>query len=270
MFGGNWREHIAAGLVLAVALATAILLEQYVQNEGPQSNAQQEQAEAQAYPFGQGQQASTDYEALCRNPKTVGDRDLCQQWRMAEAAQDLYQITKLEVFALALTVFFTAYAAIAAARAAGAANKAVEVTERTAKSQLRAYVTVEDNQINVVGNGIDARIAVINCGQTPAYRLRGWLNVEIHERDSAKDLPIEPIDPSTASTVLGPNLKSTVTRSYQPLPIDAAGKEICVWGRVEYTDIFGNDHWTEFRVSTPNFERGQHRGKYDHLGNRAS
>jgi hypothetical protein len=86
------------------------------------------------------------YEADCSRPQNREESDLCEQRRMAKASEELVARTDWqialsywEIGGLLLSVLFTAIAARAAALAARAANRSVELTEQTAKRQLRAY-----------------------------------------------------------------------------------------------------------------------------------
>jgi hypothetical protein len=99
-----------------------------------------------APPAQEQQSHAWDAERPCEDYTDPGQADLCQQWRMAKAAEqtkDLAYWQNLivggEAFLLFLTLIATAIAAVAAALAARAANKSVAVADKTAERQLRAY-----------------------------------------------------------------------------------------------------------------------------------
>ena len=72
-----------------------------------------------------------------------------------------------------MSILFTAWAAIAASRAARAADKAVEITERTSKQQLRAYINVSDFVMGSLDPS-SASFTIKNRGQTPASNVLAW------------------------------------------------------------------------------------------------
>ena len=104
---------------------------------------------------------------ICANANSDENHDLCQQWRMAEAAERLVTVTIFEVAFLVLT-FGAALAAAFYSRAA------VKASERTAKKQLRAYVNVTNVTSEYLNNGVIYRttVSIRNSGQTPAYGIQ--------------------------------------------------------------------------------------------------
>ena len=133
-----------------------------------------------------------NYQTPCGAPKTDDDADLCQQWRMAEAAEETADwafgqiiATGFEavLLAIAIGVAFWAgswakSAAIAgqkmvreASKATSAAQKAVEVTRDIGQRQIRAYVGVTKARVSYdeEAKTISYHLEISNTGQTPAY-----------------------------------------------------------------------------------------------------
>ena len=199
-------------------------------------------------------------QALCDEAKAGPESDLCQQWRMAQAAEKqvhwtrrLYFLTFWEIGALVLTLLATAAAAIAAVIAARAARDAVKIASNTAEYQLRAYVAQEIiiwTPIKQPGsktiNGYNLTIRWKNCGSTPARRCRTRLNVGFFEKGLPKDFdypdpPTGKAMPSTEKSHMAPNGTITNTLGITVAEAQAAqrGKsKIFAWGWTEYDDIF--------------------------------
>jgi hypothetical protein len=101
-----------------------------------------------AAPAPQRSQHSTytaDYEHACAHPKDSEEADLCQQWRMAKASEDLadlayWQIlaTGVEIFFLSLAVAFAGWAAFEARRAAAGSKEAAVATQKAAGAAIEA------------------------------------------------------------------------------------------------------------------------------------
>lgn len=83
------------------------------------------------------------YRAICDQPKDREHADLCQQWRVAEAADTQALLNVLGLMLIAGTLFFTAWTARAASRAAQAA---VESSQIARKAQ-RPYFTPKDPEL---------------------------------------------------------------------------------------------------------------------------
>ena len=126
--------------------------------------------------------ASPEQKALCDSPQTPKENDLCQQWRMAEAAEKQakwtefqFKATLAEIVALILTVIFTACAAIAAVIAARAAQSTVDVAVSIERPILEVIdVTIGnphhryESQEQRLRDGL-LTVSVENYGKTPAF-----------------------------------------------------------------------------------------------------
>ena len=148
-------------------------------------------------------------------------------------------------------------------------KKIVKVTEQTAKRQLRAYVSARLADGEKVfldeNNCLSVPLIIENHGQTPAHNFRKSVFVNIFKH------PIENVlDPPEyeggSIACLFPGQK---TRMYPTLPRPLNNAEItsikngegsfCVWGYLEYVDIFGITQMSEFRMFSTgdDLERGE-------------
>ena len=90
------------------------------------------------------------YRPDCDSPKSRDEADLCEQRRMADAAYETvewvewqYWATIGEIVALVVTI-------VVAAAAVAAAFRANRISKDSAERQLRAYVQVEDIQLELL------------------------------------------------------------------------------------------------------------------------
>ena len=162
-----------------------------------------------------------------------------------------------------------------------AAEAAVNVAQDTAKRQLRAYVTVngvirtrDPGDLN--GEGFAVLIDVKNNGQTPASDLLQWARIEIREFPLATDLPIHCLE-NAPRGILPPETKNlafpTFTRALTIIEENAVlanHTAVYVYGEVDYLDVFGDRHLTQFRFRCNGQGYGLGMFKADSEGNNAS
>jgi hypothetical protein len=201
------------------------------------------------------------YKISCDRPENHDAADLCEQRRMAQAAEDsvwwsAFQ-TKLAIggtILVILSLIFTGWAAIAAGRAAKAAEASVAVASETARRQLRAYVGVGEPKFGVLLPTTLSLIAV-NGGQTPAYRIRAHLNW--HWIPAGSGFPDDfdfldhhsPAETVTTIAALNPGKEIPFTFPFDPSAIARARDgetTLFFYGRVEYDDVFGAPHASRF------------------------
>lgn len=133
----------------------------------------------------------------CESAQDREDRDLCQQWRMAQAAESQadwtkaqFWITFAEVIGLVLVVTYTAKTARDAGRSAAAAEATVKVSQETAERQLRAYIHCEMMKFMYFGDQIPkVHFTIKNYGQTPAYGLQSTFVMKYTEASQEMDTP---------------------------------------------------------------------------------
>jgi hypothetical protein len=203
---------------------------------------------------------SHTYRAICEQPKDKDQADLCQQWRVAEAADTQALLNALGLLLLAGTLVFTGWAAVAAARAAKAAQSSVELTSRTAERQLRAYVSVQGFKIDLLLDEATKKvisrtiyITWINSGATPARNVRTNAEWALFgdSLPSGFDFPDQG---QPMSGHLGP--EQIIRTGPKPVPdtelieVAARRKHLIIWGWLEYDDVFVRTprHRTEYCV----------------------
>lgn len=166
-------------------------------------------------------------------------------------------------------VIFTAILAVCTFGMWQETKKIVRTTKDTAERQLRAYVgarLADGENVFIDKNGcLSVPIIVENYGQTPAHNFKKSVFVNTFK------LPIKSVlDPpeykGCSVTCIFPGQK---TRMYPTLPRPLNNAEInsiknkegcfCVWGYLEYVDIFGNAQTSEFRMFSTgdDLERGE-------------
>lgn len=144
----------------------------------------------------------------------------------------------------------------------------VEGAEKTARRQLRAYVfpfsaTVFDrgaipnaaHQNSALSGYIAAHMIIQNSGQTPAYEVIHWSEVDVRRIDEEHSLKVpSPLDRQGMATI--PPTGTTNKTRYRPAQLSQAeingivvgSYAIYVWGRIEYVDSFHRDRFTNYRL----------------------
>ena len=206
------------------------------------------------------------YRNPCSDPKYGNKSDLCQQWRMAKAAEETadwtygqFLATVVEVVLLAIAIGIASWAGFWARRAAIAGDETVEVTREATQHQLRAYVAQE-----VIGwipvtqpgtrtiNGYALAIRWKNFGSTPARRCRTQFNTGFFNNGIPKDFdypdpPTRPdpstgkVTPTTEKSHMPPSGPITNTVEFtvaEAQVIQRGERKLFAWGWAEYDDIF--------------------------------
>lgn len=113
---------------------------------------------------------SETYRAICEKPKDRDYADLCQQWRVAEAAIEQSYWAQPQFIASALTVLGLVVTIVVSIRATNAAIKAAEATQEAATaaigSELPNFAIIAIN----VGNKSDpvSYVTLLNAGKGSA------------------------------------------------------------------------------------------------------
>ena len=150
-----------------------------------------------------------------------------------------------------------------------ATMRIVKVTRQTAKRQLRAYVSARladgEKMFLDENDCLSVPLIIENHGQTPAYNFKKSSFVGFF-RYPLEDI-LDPPDYKGGSVAYIP--PGQKVRMYPTLPSALNGSEIeaikskkgcfCVWGYLEYTDIFNNLQTAEYRMLSTgaDFERGE-------------
>ena len=135
-------------------------------------------------------------------------------------------------------------------------RKTTDLMSDTATRQLRAYVCVNAAKMEFVKPGVpQAYVEMKNCGQTPAYDVRGWIHTWFAEFPLKENMPNAPDDFSRSKDTLAPGRKSTYASGLNPpipdhfLAILGTTKfTMYVYGEISYKDIFGCVRTTKYRL----------------------
>ena len=172
-----WLPYVAFGVVLSLSapIYGQTQLEAPVgQSEQQNPQKRPDEKPAETPPTAQKQKRPTHYQQPCDQPQSRADHDLCQQWRMAEATEKLLNRTEWQLGGTAFEIFLIVAAIGIAGYAGYQAWRTAEIADRTAKHQLRAYITLESlAMVPPVGQNRYWQFIPQwkNTGQTPAHRV---------------------------------------------------------------------------------------------------
>jgi hypothetical protein len=231
---------VGAGLLKPTSDMQGIV---HAQNEGQQTQAQESSAK------GTGEEPRpSHYAADCNKPKDHAAADLCQQIRMADAAEAQNRLNAFNLGALIATLLVSAGAAYAAWRT-------VVAMKDTAQHQLRAYVSLHSvKAIDLLGENPRFVVTFKNSGQTPALGFRANCYVR------AGNFHITDFSPRALAMAPSVSILGAQDTNSVPLPapyeLPDEHKEglrngsvaIYVFGEAMYKDIFDRPHMTRFRV----------------------
>ena len=193
----------------------------------------------------------------CNEAQSHDESDLCEQRRMAKAAEESLTLNKIQIvigisgfIALLLTIRLSRKATLAAIAAADAADAAVKTAQQSAALELRPYVSLSDFNWQWLSGPDDPnkivswRLVLVwkNSGQTPAKNVRTWLSVDtfdLTESPAGIDYP-DKGNFLSAGNPLGPG-QTLGSRVEVPLENFVAAwektKALYYWGWVEYDGI---------------------------------
>jgi hypothetical protein len=155
-----------------------------------------------------------------------------------------------------LTGLAIVYQAREMTRATKEMKAAGKLASDTAERQLRAYVCVDSALLKFPQPDVpEAQIHFKNCGQTPAYDVRGWIHTWFDECPLKVVLPSAPADLRKGTETLAPGRHSIfVAPKKPPLPpqflqiLGTPKFTLYVYGEVRYKDIFGMERSTKYRL----------------------
>lgn len=140
----------------------------------------------------------------------------------------------------------------AAQQSADSTRDLVRTADNTARRELRAYIGIEWARISSPnwGNSFVGEVQIKNTGQTPALRVIHFITSQVFPPGAPTNLRMPaqkrgqiPIAPGMAFT-----LNTPIVIGFNDIGvIDKRQREIFVWGRVQYFDIFGAPQYIEFR-----------------------
>lgn len=163
-------------------------------------------------------------------------------------------------WAIILTLLAIAEQTKETARAAKATEESVKSGKDTAKRQLRAYMVVRNARLILHEDGfVEAKMELANCGQTPAYDLRGgtFCRFAMYPIRDIKPMPDNlrqsqsTIGAGLAFWALAPGGRHDEGDREDLLrKLSAEGGNLvyCVNGHFTYNDIFRDSHWIKFQM----------------------
>lgn len=211
----------------------------------------------------------------CLDPKNHDEADLCQQVRMAKAAEQTMVLNGAQVATGLITLLglaFTIYYARRAARAAISAAKHAEagasgalssaqsdreansMMRRHAELELRAHLLIKRAKVFdvEVGKRPRARVQFQNFGRTPALNATHWIEVNLRSFPATE--PFDMSDPEPLPELFvgaGGNIMATdvsmdaLTQS-QFEDLKSGKLAFYATGRTRYNDVFNNSWLTEY------------------------
>lgn len=154
----------------------------------------------------------------------------------------------------------TKRAADAAEKAAEATRASVEIMDKTAAKQLRAYLyaglATAEVQDPIKQTTFSAKIALTNAGQTPAKKLRVKALADIFQNPLPAGHDFKTPYGIGDTYELGPKQVTYIPAVVPRVQIageitnikNSNGKALYLWGTAEYEDVFGEPHVTNFGV----------------------
>ena len=149
----------------------------------------------------------------------------------------------------------------------GAGERQLTHLKDSAERQLGAYVGVSEGKIisHDMGNTFVAEISIKNSGQTPAYKVTHSISTELRDRLQRPKEPFAESPKLPQEWVLMPGFSWMLVKNIAVGGPSGAGaiskqKDIFVWGRVDYEDVFDKPQWLSFRFVTSERAIRQHDG----------
>jgi hypothetical protein len=157
----------------------------------------------------------------------------------------------LIVFRMQLEEMQKAYAPIR--DQAVASQKSVELAERTAARQLRAYILFDGGLVDRFGHGFMVKLAVKNSGQTPAYNLTYAWDAKVLPYPLKVDGIIYPSPNPEQSADIGASISTTLgdpqflAMSEQDVQdVQNRMKAVYVFASLSYRDTFQRTQTAQF------------------------
>jgi len=199
-----------------------------------------------------------EYREPCHNPKGRDESDLCAQWNAANAARDNAFWAKWGVWITGIGIIGLLITIVQGRMALERAHDANEIARESSERQLRAYIMIEPQGVNVPEDGLmRVPMDIINNGQTPAYNLEIAGDFLIVDGDPRQFDPAihGRLGDDTASTdgILGPG-SNRFSYAYMEAELCAPfwggicdkNAAIIHYGYLKYRDVFGKERKTNF------------------------
>jgi hypothetical protein len=221
---------------------------------------------------------SWDVAKPCENVQHPYQAELCQQSRVAEAAEKTAAASKrtaalarllmligavatLLLLLMFIPLFMAAFAARRAARDAGfgvVGGGSAPAADRDREEELRAYLDVDKLEFIETPESegiVKVKVAFRNTGQTPAFKIRSATELgirDVADEDLVPTMPLPDRAKSATRARLGRDATiveitecpSTPSLADRVMNGDAT---IVVWGFAEYMDMFDRKRRTNFQ-----------------------
>jgi hypothetical protein len=144
----------------------------------------------------------------------------------------------------------------AAIRAAKAAEDTIGHMRKTAEQQLRAYLSIDSGMRKGDHTFTPKfKLRFKNCGQTPAYKGEGWVDIQVREYPLTSDLvPSEnkminrfempPTNGFSARQINADNVATIANRSGE---FDVGRIAFYIFGELNFVDAFDEPRWLKYR-----------------------
>ena len=187
--------------------------------------------------------------------------DSCQQWRSAQAAEQSALYASYSWITTVISTFLAGAAVAAAGLAASFTWRQVNLGQSTAKKQLRAYLGIGTDQSSgdmQISNASEPeiRLTVTNVGATPAHNVIVSAIMRVGTNPLTEPLVLS-TDGPPITMVAFPNVILRFKVGLERIPsvaeirgLKAGELHVYVAGRVDYTDIFGDPQYAEFKMRT--------------------
>lgn len=258
----GWLHHFAIRGCLILALLLSLVGHGQAQTNAavPSQNTQAQKNPPPPPPVVQQQVTEAEYyKPTCDKPKTREDADLCQQLRMAKAAEDAVWWARAQsilgiigFFGVLASLFFTGWAAITASRQVRLSRQALVQTDRAfvyvSEGILGAVVNVKSDRVESWSTGVRWK----NSGNTPTKYLRLFIRLSVQAQPLADDFDFPVAEVPDVHVMIAPD--GTIDSAVLPLTLEqmdgvlAGTQYLYVWGWAEYDDVFVGTprHRTEF------------------------
>lgn len=248
-----WRNILAITGLISAVVVLGIAYKLYDASQQRQTYYEYQPASHASLKQGMPRKSPpSPYEPRCKNPQSNEDADLCAQWAAVE------QVTESNRMA-SLNLRFAIAALMATIIGTVALIWTLIETRVTSRNELRAYLHVDACAVAIgdseglIGKAVSV-VAVKNVGATPAHSVIHWCDiaVDVIAKNEWMKAPakLERINHSALHPGGHITADRSTRRALTPKTIEAielGKKAVFVFGAIEYIDVFGNEHRTDYR-----------------------
>lgn len=245
-----WKYLIAVAVIFGCAV--------FVSHQYQRSRRQCAEKCEQGNPFPGTRSSATK---SCDQCEQVAERYLPRWYRLFAWPEGVTTwAVLLTLLAIAEQTYHTRRAAEATESSVRASDKAYSLAENTAKQQLRAYVVARNSHLVIHDDGfVEPKIELTNCGQTPAYDVRGGTICRFTVYPVPPPKPM-PDDLRMSRTTLGAGhgfwllppggRHNHGDREHIIAKLSSKDGTLvyCATGYYTYRDIFKDSHWIKFQL----------------------